>query len=256
MDSNKRPSTISSYVAALKTVLREDQQEIKEDWFLLNSLIRACRLGNHSVKIRLPIQKPLLHILLKQVAHKLVQCEQPQLYLASMYKALFASAYYGLLRIGEVAQGEHPILAKDTHIGMNKAKVMFILRTSKTHCESDMPQTVKISSTKLLMKNENRDKGEKGDHCPYQLLRGYLNCRPKYTRDEEQFFVFRDCSPIKTSHVAKMLKDLLRDCQIDNSKFSFHGFRAGRGVNLLKLGVSVETIKKIGRWRSNAVFHI
>ena len=36
--------------------------------------------------------------------------------------------------------------------------------------------------------------------------------------------------------------------------YLFHGFQSGRASDLLKLGVSVETIKKLGRWHSNAVF--
>ena len=36
--------------------------------------------------------------------------------------------------------------------------------------------------------------------------------------------------------------------------YSVHSVRMGRACDLLKLGLSVESIKKIGRWRSNAVF--
>ena len=33
-----------------------------------------------------------------------------------------------------------------------------------------------------------------------------------------------------------------------------HGIRLGHVTDLLNLGVSVETIKKLGRWKSNAVY--
>ena len=40
----------------------------------------------------------------------------------------------------------------------------------------------------------------------------------------------------------------------DPRQFRIHGLSAGRACDLLKLDVSVETIKKLGRWKSNAVY--
>ena len=66
--------------------------------------------------------------------------------------------------------------------------------------------------------------------------------------------MYRDRAPVKTSAIGKVFKDTLKNSGFEENKFSFHGLRAGCGVDLLKLGVSVETIKKLGRWKSNAVF--
>ena len=49
--------------------------------------------------------------------------------------ALFATAYYGLFRVGEITDSQHAVKACDVHIGVNKRKLLFILRTSKTHTE-------------------------------------------------------------------------------------------------------------------------
>ena len=188
---------------------------------------------------------------------KFLAGQQPQIYLGTLYKAIFITAYYGLLRIGEVAKGDHPVLTRDVRIGINKKKLLFILRTSKTHNKSDIPQTVKVTSSDQLPTKQEQERKRQADprFCPYNLLREYLLLRPAYVNDTEQFFVFRDRSPVKTAILSRTLKNILHGCKIDNSKFSFHGFRAGRGVDFLKLGVSVETIKKIGRWKSNAVFN-
>ena len=51
-----------------------------------------------------------------------------------------------------------------------------------------------------------------------------------------------------------LLKMGLQQCGIDYHNFSVHSLRAGRACDLLSYGVSVETIKKLGRWKSNAVF--
>ena len=116
-----------------------------------------------------------------------------------------------------------------------------------------MPQTVKICSVGSSNSNMSQS-NNRGIYCPYDLLRPYLKQRPKYVRDKEQFFVFQDRTPVKTTQVSRLLNELMTSGGFDNTKYSFHGLRAGRGVNLLRLGVSVETIKKLGHWKTNGVF--
>ena len=89
-------------------------------------LVRVCRIRNETVTIRLPIQKPLLHAILREVDRKFLAGQQPQIYLGTLYKVIFITAYYGLLRIGEVAKGDHPVLARDVRTGINKKKLLFI----------------------------------------------------------------------------------------------------------------------------------
>ena len=77
--------------------------------------------------------------------------------------------------------------------------------------------------------------------------------RPKYNTDDEQFF-YRDRTPVTMHAIWKVLKLMIKQCKIDERNYCFHGLRAGRTCNLLRLGLSVETIKDIGRWKSNTVF--
>ena len=58
----------------------------------------------------------------------------------ALYKAVFALAYYGLMHIGELTQGNHPVLAKDIHIAKNKDKIRLLLHSSKTHGKESFPQ--------------------------------------------------------------------------------------------------------------------
>ena len=116
--------------------------KISEDTYLLTAITKACRLNNNRVSIRFPIQKDVLNLLLQEVNRYLA--EQP--YLRILYKALFASAYFGLFRVGELTSGSHPVLAKDVHIGTNKKKLLFVLHSSKTHTKGDKPQLIKIQA--------------------------------------------------------------------------------------------------------------
>ena len=143
VDTKKKSQTIKSYISAIKSVLKNNGVELNEDTYLINALTRSCRLINDHMRTRLPIRQGMLNILLRQL--EMVFEAHP--YLESLYKTIFASAYFGLLRVGELTKGNHPIKVKDVHIADNKEKILFILRTSKTHGTDVLPQTVKIEST-------------------------------------------------------------------------------------------------------------
>ena len=203
INNKKSVSTVRSYIAAIKSVLREDEIEISEDKYLLTSLTRACQYHVDKVQLRLPIRKPILHKLLDQVNKTFLNSDQPQPYLAKLYRAIFVSAYFGLLRVGEIAKGSHPVLAKDVEIGTNKDKIKFTLHTSKTHWKNVEPQVVKFGS---IPKKQGKAKQEA--YCPYTILRSYLKARPTYAGNSEPFFVFSDRSPVLPHKLNKLLKSL------------------------------------------------
>ena len=243
IESNKKSTTIRSYVSALKAILTVNKIEINEDRFLLSSLTRACKMKNDSVKTKLPIHKSLLNLILKMINDEIkLKDNQPDL--AVLYQALFATGYYGLFRIGELTRSEHIIKAKDVHIGINKNKILFVLHSSKTHTKADKPQIVKIKGkpTKVL------------DYCPFSLLRKYLAIHRSRQNELEQFFIFKDRSLVLPAHARVMLHRCLKKLNLDITFYSLHGLRSGHVSDMLRAGILVETIKKIGWWRSNAVY--
>ena len=163
----KKSSTIRSYISAIKAVLQADGIDIKEDKYLISSLTRACKYVNDQVRICLPIHKNLLHIILRSIEYIFSEIDN-QPYLSILYQAIISTAYYGLFRIGELATGTHPVLAKDVHIGHNKNKILFVLRTSKTHWLDVKPQTVKITSTALSPHGKIHECNKK--LCPFQIF--------------------------------------------------------------------------------------
>ena len=167
-----------------------------------------------------------------------------QPYLCFLYRAILSTAYYGLFRVGELTKGEHPVLAKDIFIANNKNKMLFILRTSKTHWTDSKPQRVKITSSGNSHKR----------NCPFEICREYINRRPKYNRDNEPFFIFSDRTAVEPKHINAILKLTLKIAKFDNRFYSTHSMRVGRTMDLFKAGLSVETIQKIGRWKWNAVY--
>ena len=245
IECKKQISTIKSYISAIRAVLKDNKIKLEEDQYLINSLTKACRLINgKQVRHRLPIQKPLLRIILKKVEEYYLKRNQP--YLRIMYQCLLSTMYFGLFRVGELTKGKHTVLARNVNIASNKKKFLFVLPTSKTTYRDSKPQLIKISSTPI--NNVNHQKSESQLPCPYELLRKYRKIRSNYVHDDEQFFVFADNSPVTPTHIRKCLKKMLKLAKFNDRNYSVHSLRAGRSCDLLKLGVSVETIKKIGCW--------
>ena len=132
--------TARSYISAMKTVLMEDGFDISEDKFVLSSLIRACKYRNDCVRNRLPIQKDLLIEILKFTNNYYL--DQGQAYLASLFSSLFITAYFGLFRVCELTltNSRQTVRVTDVHIGRNKEKILFILRSSKTFGKVNRPK--------------------------------------------------------------------------------------------------------------------
>ena len=240
---NKRSQTVRSYVSALRGILKLDGVILNENQFLLSSLTRACKLQNDRVRIRLPIKRPLLNLLLKEMFLHFSQ--QP--YLSSLYRTLFCVAYFGMFRIGELTNSTHTIMVKDVQIADNKEKVRFVLRSSKTHGLYQKPQIVKITSSAKTSHELNQ-------FCPYSLIREYVSYRPNYRDETEPFFVFRDNSALQPSQARAVMKKIIKKLGLNEKLYNTHSYRAGRAVDLVDLKVPVTVVAKLGRWSSNSVY--
>ena len=264
IQNKKQSSTVKSYISTIRTVLKDNNIKLNEDQFLITSLTKACRLVNDRVKTRLPVQRPMLEIMLRHM--RSYYNKKGQTYLRILYTAIFCTMYYGLFRIGELTSGDHPVLARDVHLGKNKKKLLFVLRTSKTLYKNMKPQLVKITSTKMRKKPGTKPSfpshisqkkfNSRELPCPYQALKAYLKQRgTTYSNPSEPFFVFRDKSPVQPKHVRNCFKLMLKLAKFRHKHlYKVHGIRAGRSCDLLKLGLSVEEIQRIGRWKSHAVY--
>ena len=148
--------------------------------------------------------------------------------------------------MGELATGDHAVKAKDVHIGENKDKMCFVLHASKTHWKNQDPQIVKIAHLK--------GKKEQGKYCPFKILRDYIEVRLSYVSDDEPFFIFNDRKPVLTSYFRKTLDLMIRNCWLDSNLYSMHSLWGWRSVDLMVARVSIDLIRWLGRWESNAVY--
>ena len=77
VQSGKQSSTVKCYISAVKAVLQNVGVKLNQDKFLLSAITRGCKLKNDVMKIRLPIHKEMLHIILRfinSVFHHRKEC--------------------------------------------------------------------------------------------------------------------------------------------------------------------------------------
>ena len=191
VDGGVQSSTLKSYFSAIKFILKQDGYQWDDKKDLLSSLVKGCKLENDTVKIRLPVQKRLLEMLLFEI-ERMFGIDKNQPYLESMYKAMFCLAYYGMLRVGELTKGPHTAKACDIHVG-HKEKIMVVLYTSKTHGQESGPQKIKISGVPTKRQ-------EHVFFSPFASVIHFMSMRGNFAHHSEQFFVFADKSPVCPQH--------------------------------------------------------
>ena len=81
-----------------------------------------------------------------------------------------------------------------------------------------------------------------------------MKLRGNYLSDVENFFIFRDRTPVKHHHVWKILKTAIKHLNLNPDCYNFQLTHIGRASGLLKFGFSIEKIKRTGRWKSNTVY--
>ena len=250
-------STVKTYISAIKAIVTSDGYVWDKQYLLLTSLIKSCKKVNDTVKTRLPIRKPLLERILTQTDLQFSQIN-PQPYLRILYMTIFTIMYYGLMRVGEVANSAHSLKAVDIHVSHCKSKILLILRSSKTHGRGDRPQKISIKADFLEVEVN-------GQRCstfskktikynPVTMIRTYLKTRAGWTDRQENLFVFSDGTPVQPAHVRDLLRKMLKNLDLNGSLYDTHSFRIGRATDLHKMNFPVEKIKELGRWRSNAVY--
>ena len=247
-------ATLKSYISGIKAMLLSDGYILSDDKLLLNCITRACRLKNDHIYIRLPIGKGLLEILMNEISLEFL-IKKNQKYLESLYKTAFVLAYYGLFRVSELCQtpSGHALKAKDVHEAEGKKKLLMLLHSSKTHGKGQQAQQIKIEGVDKNKQLLNRSR-VCHTHCPFETVSEYLQLRGGYYSINDQLLCFRDGTPLKSSHFRNILKKMLSNLSLNPKLYDTHSFRIGRATDLMKLGHSIEQIKMLGRWKSNAVF--
>ena len=71
---------------------------------------------------------------------------------------------------------------------------------------------------------------------------------------KKNFSFSLDRSPVTPQHLRSLLRKVLERMNLDGNLYDVHSFRIGRTCDLEKFGYTIDQIKAMGRWKSNAVY--
>lgn len=242
-EDGKTPATIKTYISGIRQVLLLDKVQFSDRSFELKAIIRASKLVNNHIMVRMPINKKILTVILRQI--QLRYDQQP--YLCAMYRAMCTMAYYGMLRIGEMTAGKHALKAQHvvkTYRKLNGKYVRGIriyLKSSKMHNVGEYPQAVNLT----------RDKNDQID--PVAIINEFGQMCDEFGENIPEFFVFRDGTPVSAMQYRRVLKEMLKTAGYRESDYNSHSTRKGRAQDLFKLNWDVDRIRRQGRWSPSSM---
>lgn len=204
-------------------------------------LVRKTLMGYKNKFNVCDSRKPLSISLLSSMCNNLHKIFTDR-YNICMFRALFLTAFYAFLRIGE-------------YTSKTSGNPNNILRSNvKLHYKNNQLQGFSITFDKF-----KHSKGRtftlyiskcSNDLCPVQAMSNYLSLRPTL---EGPLFVSRQNSPISSSFFNTIMKSSIIMSLGSSAGYSSHSFRIGAASHCLRKGFTKAKIQEMGRWRTNAV---
>lgn len=157
----------------------------------------------------------------------------------AFFSRLFFSLF-GALRVGEVVleftcgRESRGLLLQD--VTLSPLEVVLFIRNSKTD-QLGRGATLRLPAT-----------GNKGP-CPVEDTSRYLDLRPQ---GEGPFLIHEDGAPLARHQFAKVMRKAIAACGLKAAGYAPHSFRNGAATTAAHWGLSVERIKNMGLWKSNA----
>ena len=233
-EKGQSPKTISTYVAGLSYFHKLYGFYDLHDIFVIKKLVEGCRRSRVSRDSRAPLTKQAL----QAIYDVLPMCCFNE-YEASLFRAAFTLAYFGLFRVSElvvpaVGLMQRVISLQDVAVVEN-SHVSITLYYFKTN-QNGNPVVLKIPKDKSTL-------------CPVKALAIFLSKRPSVAGP---LFIHSNGIPITRAQFSAVLSKCVHAARLSASKcFKTHSFRIGRATDLAAQGVSSSAIMKLGRWSSN-----
>lgn len=227
-------SSVACYLAGLSFYSKLHGFVDNTQAFIVRKMLDGIKRSQGIKKdTRLPITTDLLHVILGVLPSV---CKS--LYELLLFKAAFTLAFFGLLRISELAltnkNSSHTISITD--ISFNNGMLQVCVPSSKTD---------QFARGKIISIQPQSDK----TLCPLSSVQTYLSSRPIVAGP---LFCHLDGTPLTRYQLVSVLKKSLNVAGINQTRYSSHSFRIGAATSLSKAGFSDDTIMQAGRWKSLA----
>ncbi|XP_067326779.1 integrase/recombinase xerD homolog [Anolis sagrei] len=157
-----------------------------------------------------------------------------------LFHAAALTAFFAALRVSELVaaskndKSQKALIRSDITMSHNCLEIY--IRSSKTDQES---RGSVITLTQCSA----------ADLCPIQALSQYIAARKP---SQGYFFCHQDGSPLTRYQFWTITSKALKALGLPQHKFGTHSFRIGAASTASGLGYGSETIKSLGRWKSNA----
>ena len=229
---NYSTNTIRTFVSAISYFHKILNYPDPSTSFLIAKTFRGLQILKPAQDSRLPISRPLLHLMIDTIDimplsyfHKL------------LYKSMFLLAFYALCRISELTKtpSNHSLQYHDLQLLHGPERIIVTFRTFK---HSTSKESVSIHSH-LPHK-----------YCPVAMIKLYLANRP--INGPHDLFITEQCKPVPRLRFTQVLKQTISACQRDPELYKSHSFRIGGATYAAQLGLSPLQIQRLGRWHSNA----
>ena len=162
-------------------------------------------------------------------------------YIACMFKAMCATAFYAFLRIGEItATRQAPEVIQLSQLTKLSTTSGFIASVKLTfhkfkHHYNQSPISIIIS----------RQAGV----CPVETLLRYCSARGSVPGP---LFQHLNGVPVTRTEFDEWLAGVIKYCGLDSTRYKGHSFRIGAASHAAASGYSDTQIRLLGRWQSDA----
>lgn len=194
--------------------------------FIITQLLMGIRKKNPSVDKRKPITESLLAKLVNQM-----DILGFPAYDKSLFKAMFLSAFYFGLRVGEITVSPHNIQRDQLKVSSSKISLVF---SSYKHAPAH-PDGHTIQARDSVI-------------CVVRALSDYVSLRG----DKPGALFLLGNKPVPSRLFSSHLKLLITTGGDSSVGFTSHSFRIGAATYWANKGLSDAKIRSLGRWRSNA----
>ncbi len=240
------PSTIATYVAGVshhcKLTWGEDKDPTRA--FIVSKILEGKRRKDGRVDSRLPLT---LDLLVKAIGVLPPLCVSS--YECKLFSAVFLLAFYGFLRVSEYTYD-----SKFPHKCIKFQDLKLVKWGTCTTINLNIPfsKTDQHGKGHILLISTS----DIFNSCPVQAMCDYLRVRPN-TKDNSPLFIHFDRSPLSRYQMNSVLSKALSVSGISHlGTWGSHSIRIGAATWFFLQKVSIEEIKKRGRWsqNSNVVF--
>ena len=226
------PATIITYVSAIGYFHKIKNLPDPTHSYVVQKLLAAITKLDGRGDSRLPIN-PIILCQLVQAASVVTNDS----YHAILLKAMFVVAFYGLMRVGEIALAQHKNPVLQLHqVTLTPSSVTIKILHFKHHVSSHPFDIVLPAQANSLI-------------CPVKVLSQYLLVRGF---QHGPLFSFRDGGVVPRSFFASRLNFCLNFIGLQPQLYHSHSFRIGAASHYASLGMSDSEIRLLGRWKSDS----